>query len=118
YYITVMNENYVHPAMPQGVEQDILRGMYLYREPTGGKQEAAVQLLGSGTILREVIAAADLLERDWGVTANVWSVTSYTELRRDGMAVEHHNRYQPDAPPRHSHAAQCLETTRGPVIAA
>jgi pyruvate dehydrogenase E1 component len=118
YYITVMNENYVHPALPQGTEQDILRGMYLYREASGRKQEAAVQLLGSGTILREVIAAADMLERDWQVAADVWSVTSFTELRRDGMAVEHHNRYQPDMPPRRSHVAQCLGTTRGPVVAA
>jgi pyruvate dehydrogenase E1 component len=118
YYITVMNENYVHPALPQGTEQDILRGMYLYREASGRRQEAAVQLLGSGTILREVIAAADMLERDWQVAADVWSVTSFTELRRDGMAVEHHNRYQPEMPPRHSHVTQCLGATRGPVVAA
>lgn len=118
YYITVMNENYVHPALPQGAEQDILRGMYMYRKAGGERREAAVQLLGSGTILREVIAAADMLERDWNIAADVWSVTSFTELRRDGMAVEHHNRYQPDMPPRHSHVAQCLGATRGPVVAA
>ncbi|MEK6592006.1 MAG: alpha-ketoglutarate dehydrogenase [Pseudomonadota bacterium] len=118
YYITVMNENYVHPAMPQGVEDGILRGMYLYREARGERREAVVQLLGSGTILREVIVAAEMLERDWNIAASVWSVTSFTELRRDGMAAEHHNRYQPDAAPRQSYLTQCLASTRGPIIAA
>jgi pyruvate dehydrogenase E1 component len=113
-----MNENYVHPAMPKGVEDGILRGMYLYRESKTKGRAAQVQLLGSGTILREVFAAAEMLERDWDIAANVWSVTSFTELRRDGMAAEHHNRYQPAAAPMLSHLAQCLAPTSGPVIAA
>jgi pyruvate dehydrogenase E1 component len=86
YYITVMNENYRHPPMPDGAEEGILRGMYLLREGRPG--EPRVQLLGSGTILREVLAAADLLEADFGVTADVWSAPSFTELRRDGLAAE------------------------------
>jgi pyruvate dehydrogenase E1 component len=84
YYVTVANENYAHPAMPEGAEAGILKGMYRLRKA----DEAVVQLLGSGPILREVIAAADLLEKDWGVKADVWSVTSFTELRRDGMEAE------------------------------
>jgi pyruvate dehydrogenase E1 component len=84
YYITVANENYEHPAAPADSAEGILKGMYLLRE---GKH-AKADLLGSGPILREVIAAADLLEKDWGIASNVWSVTSFTELRRDGMAAE------------------------------
>jgi pyruvate dehydrogenase E1 component len=89
YYVTVMNENYAHPAMPAGAEEGILRGMYLLQEAKGAK----LQLLGSGTILREVIAAAELLKQDWGIAANVWSVTSFTELRRDGMQAERARRF-------------------------
>ncbi len=116
YYVTVMNENYVHPAMPAGAEEGILKGMYKIRQArkTGGPQ---VQLLGSGTILREVLAAAEMLEKDWGVAADVWSVTSFTELRRDGMAAERWNRLHPDAEPRLSWVEHCLEKTSGPVIA-
>ncbi len=118
YYITVMNENYAHPAMPDGAEQGILRGMYHLRKTTGAKRKARAQLLGSGTILREVIAAADMLEKDWDVAADVWSVTSFTELRRDGMATERHHRRNPAAKARASHVEQCLAKTAGPVIAA
>ena len=103
YYVTVMNENYAHPAMPEGVEEGILRGMYKFssssvpleddgRDGTRVRTRPRVQLLGAGTILREVIAASELLEKDWGVAADVWSVTSFTELRREGMDVERHNR--------------------------
>ncbi|MFM2444756.1 MAG: pyruvate dehydrogenase subunit, partial [Pseudomonadota bacterium] len=84
YYITVMNENYTHPAMPAGAEKGILRGMYLLSEGKAKKNQPKVQLLGSGTILREVIAGAELLEKDFGVSADIWSVTSFNELRRDG----------------------------------
>jgi pyruvate dehydrogenase E1 component len=119
YYITVMNENYPHPAMPQGAEQGILKGMYLFRE---GKAKSAraprVQLLGSGTILREVIAGADLLERDFGVAADIWSVPSFNELRREGLEVERWNRLHPEAEPRLSYVEQCLQERQGPVIAA
>jgi pyruvate dehydrogenase E1 component len=116
YYITVMNENYEHPAMPMGAEQAILKGMYLFRE--GSKARARVQLLGSGTILREVIAAAGLLEADWGVAADIWSATSMTELRRDGLAVERWNMLHPESKPRVPYVAQCLESRPGPIVAA
>jgi pyruvate dehydrogenase E1 component len=114
YYITVMNENYAHPAMPEGAEEGIVRGMYRLRTSPG----AQVQLLGSGTILREVIEAADLLQNDWGIAADVWSVTSYTELQRDGMRVERRNRLHPESPAELSYVERCLSPTSGPVIAA
>ena len=117
YYITVMNENYTHPAMPAGTEQDILKGMYLFRAAKEAKKPR-VQLMGSGTIFREVIAAAELLELDWGVVSDIWSCTSFTELRRDGMAVERHNLLNPEAAPKMSHVAQQLKGHKGPAIAA
>ena len=119
YYITTMNENYPHPAMPKGAEPGILKGMYLFRGPSGGKKKTPhVQLLGSGTILREVIAAAELLQKDFGVTADIWSATSFTELRREGLALERWNMLHPDAKPRVSYIEQCLAGREGPVIAA
>ncbi len=117
YYITVMNENYSHPAMPAGVEADILKGMYLFRESKEVKKPR-VQLMGSGTIFREVIAAAELLELDWGVVADIWSCTSFTELRRDGMAVERHNMLNPEAAQQVSFVGQQLKGRKGPAIAA
>jgi len=111
YYLTVANENYAHPAMPPDAREGILRGMYSIRK----SDKAVVQLLGSGPILREVLAAADLLEKDWKLPAGVWSVTSFTELRRDGMKAERATRY---GKPEKSWVAQCLEKTEGPVIAA
>jgi pyruvate dehydrogenase E1 component len=111
YYVTVANENYPHPAMPQDAKDGILRGMYRLQE----KPNAKLDLLGSGPILREVIAAADLLEKDWNVPANVWSVTSFTELRRDGMEAERARRL---GAPRTSWVEQCLAPGEGPVIAA
>jgi len=113
YYVTVANENYLQPAMPAGVEDGIRRGMYRVR--TNAK--AKVQLLASGPILREALAAAERLEKEWDVGADVWSVTSFTELRRDGMSVARWNRLHPGAP-RTSYVEQCLAQTRGPVIAA
>ena len=121
YYLTVMNENYAHPAMPQGAEEGIIKGMYLFREVGSGKLEVGkqkVQLLGSGTILREVIAAAELLEQDFGVAADVWSVTSFNELRREGLDCERWNMLHPEAPRRASYVEQCLAPRGGPVIAA
>jgi pyruvate dehydrogenase E1 component len=121
YYLTVMNENYRHPPMPEGVEEGILRGMYLLRP---GPEQATdgpprVQLLGSGTILREVIAAADLLRDDFGVTADVWSVPSFTELRREGLATERWNMLHPTEPRRTSYVETCLAgRPAGPVVAA
>jgi pyruvate dehydrogenase E1 component len=118
YYITLMNENYEHPGMPQGVEQGILKGMYLLRE-SKSKSKARVQLMGSGTILREVLSAAELLENDWGVAADVWSAPSFTELRREGLATDRWNLLHPEAKPRLSYVAQCLEKRpAGPVVAA
>ena len=118
YYITVMNENYAHPAMPEGAREAILKGMYLLRPAGAGQHTGTVQLLGSGTILREVIAAADLLAQDWGVGADVWSCPSFTELRRDGMEVERWNLLHPEEPQRKSHVELCLEGRPGPAVAA
>jgi len=109
YYVTVANENYPHPPMPEGGREAILRG--LYRIQPGND----AQLLGSGPILREVIAAAELLEKDWGVKAGVWSVTSFTELRRDGMHAQRATRL---GRPCVSWVEQCLKESRGPVVAA
>jgi pyruvate dehydrogenase E1 component len=118
YYITLMNENYQHPAMPEGAAEGILRGMYLLRQGSVGKRKKVprVQLLGSGTILNEVLAAAELLEDDFGVAADVWSVTSFTELRRDGIAVERWNMLHPVDDARQSYVTEQLEG-RGPVVA-
>ena len=117
YYITVMNENYPHPEMPKGAEQGILQGMYLFRN--GGKQRSKlhVQLLGSGTILREVIAAAEILEKDYKVSADIWSVTSFNQLRREALAVSRYNLLHPDEPARLSYVETCLKDREGPVIA-
>ena len=121
YYVTVMNENYAHPAMPKGAEEGIIKGMYLLSKGKRGKGEGkkhSVQLLGSGTILREVIAAAELLQKDFGVAADIWSVTSFNELRRDGLDCERWNMLHPEANRRASYAEQCLAGRGGPVIAA
>jgi len=116
YYITVMNENYPHPGMPEGAEDGIIKGMYLLAD--GGQAKGPrVQLLGSGTILREVIAGAELLKNDFGVTADIWSATSFNELRRDGMSVERWNLLHPTQPRRQSHIERCLDGHDGPVIA-
>jgi len=115
YYITLMNENYRHPAMPSGAEEGILRGMYLLRQSSG--DGARVQLLGSGTILNEVLAAAELLESEFGVAADVWSVTSFTELRRDGIEVERWNMLHPLSEPRRAYVSECLGERDGPVVA-
>ncbi len=118
YYVTVMNENYPQPAMPEGADTiaGILRGIYRYQQ--GGKHRLRVQLMGSGTILREVIAAAELLEQDWQVSADVWSVTSFNELQRDGSDVERWNRLHPTETPKTSYVTQVLADTAGPAIAA
>jgi pyruvate dehydrogenase E1 component len=118
YYVTVMNENYAHPAIPADAAEGILRGMYKLPSTKEKKKAAKVQLLGSGTILREVQAAAELLESDWGVPADVWSATSFTEMRRDGMSVERWNRLHADEAPKLTWVEQCLAGTNGPVIAA
>lgn len=117
YYITVMNENYTHPDMPKGVEDGIIKGMYLLK-PASDEQKVTVQLLGSGTILREVCKAAELLEQDYQISANIWSVTSFNELRKDGLTIERHNRLHPESEPKQAYVSQMLANTSGPVIAA
>jgi pyruvate dehydrogenase E1 component len=116
YYITCMNENYVHPPMPAGVEDGILKGMYLLQ--VGGQGKIRAQLMGSGTILREVIGAAKLLEEDFGIPSDVWSVTSFNELRRDGLKTERWNQLHPESEPRKSYVEQCFVDKVGPFIAA
>jgi len=118
YYLTVMNENYVHPAMPANAEADIIKGMYRFASGGAAKKGARVQLLGSGTIFREVIAAAKLLKDDWGVESDLWGCPSFTELARDGMAVARWNMLHPADTARVSHVEHCLKGTEGPVIAA
>jgi pyruvate dehydrogenase E1 component len=112
YYLTVMNENYAHPAMPAGAEEGILKGMYRIR----GDGSGDVQLLGSGTILRECLKAADILKQEHGVTADVWSVTSWSELRRDGAAAEEATIFEGKA--TKAYVTQCLAMTKGTIIAA
>jgi pyruvate dehydrogenase E1 component len=115
FYLTLLNENYEHPAMPDGAQAGILKGMYLLRAGDGSPR---VQLLGCGAILREVLAGADLLAADYGVAADVWSAPSFTELRRDGLAAQRWNMLHPGEPRRRSHVETCLADRPGPVIAA
>ena len=115
YYLTVMNENYAQPGLKAGDEAGIIKGMYKLK--AGGKAKLRVQLMGSGTILREVMAAAELLEKDWSIAADIWSVTSFTELRRDGLDCERHNLLHPEDTPQVPYVAQLLEKNAGPIIA-
>ncbi len=115
YYITLLNENYAHPSRPAGVDEGILKGMYRIRDGGGG---AKVRLLGSGAILNEVIAAADRLDRDFGIAVDIWSVTSFTELRREGLATERWNGLHPESARRESYVESCLAGKAGPVVAA
>ena len=123
YYLTVMNENYAHPGLSAGDEEGIVRGMYRLRESSfkSGKvkkaAQARVQLMGSGTILREALAAAEMLESDWGVAADVWSVTSFTELRRDGLDCERTNLLHPESDPLVPFVTRALAATEGPIVA-
>ena len=134
YYVTLMNEKYVHPVLPKGAEEGIIRGMYQVREGAAYKESRSlldgsrgpterskstprVQLLGSGTILREALRAAELLEKDWDIAADVWSVTSFTELRRSGMETERSNRLHTSARPQQTWVEECLAPTAGPIIA-
>ena len=116
YYITVMNENYTHPAMPEGIEQDIINGCYLFK--TVGDAKVSVNLMGSGTIFREVIAAADLLAQDFGLKVNVFSTPSFNKLHRDGMAVNRHNMLNPTAPQAKAFVTKQLEKTDAQVTVA
>ena len=118
YYLTLMNENYTHPELPKGAETNILKGMYLFRAGAQKTKAPRVQLLGSGTIFREVIAAADLLRTDWGVEADLWSCPSFTELAREGAESTRWNVLHPEGKPRQSHVETCLADHAGPVVAA
>jgi pyruvate dehydrogenase E1 component len=120
YYLTVMNENYPHPAMPRNAETGIVRGMYMLRpsELAEDTISARVQLIASGAILREAVAAAEILERDWSIAADVWSVTSFTELRREGLETERWNRHHSKEQNPRSWIEQCLGPTEGPIVAA
>ncbi|MDA7828939.1 pyruvate dehydrogenase (acetyl-transferring), homodimeric type [bacterium] len=117
YYITAMNENYTHPEKPKGCDEGILKGMYLFKE-NNNKGKTKVQLLGSGTILREVIAASEILSKEYGIDSDIWSVTSFNELRRDGMEIERLNLLNPNEKPKKSYVHKCLEKRDGPIIAA
>ncbi len=119
YYITTMNENYPHPSMPKdkNVEKGILKGMYLFKEFEKYKK-TKIQLLGSGTILREMIAAAEILQKDYKIDSNVWSVTSFNELRKEAIEVERYNLLNPDKKPKQNYIEECLSTTEGPVLSA
>jgi len=115
YYITLMNENYSHPELPKGAETGILKGMYSFSKSKAKGEK--VQLMGSGVILREVIEAAELLEKDWGVSADVWSVPSFTELRREGLECDRWNMLNPEKMQKVSYVEQCLKDVKGPVVA-
>ena len=116
YYITVMNENYAQPEMPENCEQGIINGMYQLQAPKSKQHH--VQLLGSGAILLEVIAASELLKKDYSISSDIWSVTSFNRLRRDGMEVQRWNMLHADEKPKVTYVEQCLKNTKGPVIAA
>jgi len=119
YYVTVLNENYPHPAMPKGAAEGIVRGMYLFRRgEVGGKKGPRVQLLGSGAIFREVIAAADLLRSDFGIESDLWGCPSFTELAREGHAASRWNMLHPTQPPKRPYVSQLLQETEGPIVAA
>ena len=117
YYITAMNENYPHPEKPKGCDEGIIKGMYLFKEGNN-KGKTKVQLLGSGTILREIIAASEILSKEYNIDADIWSVTSFNELRRDGMEIERYNLLNPNENLKKSYVQKCLDKRDGPVIAA
>lgn len=116
FYITTLNENYQHPAMPEGVEEGIVRGMYCLKKAAESEQH--VQLLGSGAILLEVIAAAEMLEKDYQVSADIWSVTSLSELKREGSDVQRWNMLHPEEVAKESYLGKCLNHSPGPVVVA
>ena len=119
YYITTMNENYPHPAMPKdkGCEEGILKGMYKFKEFNKNKK-TKIQLIGSGAILREIISGAEILQNEYGIDSEIWSVTSFNELARNGMETERYNLLNPDEKNKASYVEQCLGQSNSPVLAA
>jgi pyruvate dehydrogenase E1 component len=117
YYVTTMNENYVHHAMPEGAEEGIIKGIYKLKAGTT-KKKNRVQLMGGGAILREVEAAADILRDDFDVESDIWSLTSVNELARQGQHISRHNTLHPEDSPKKAYITECLEDAEGPVIAA
>ena len=117
YYITVMNENYAHPKIPDDSKKGILKGMYLFKE-FNNKGKIKIQLLGSGAILREMLSAGEILSKDYNIDSDIWSVTSFTELRKDGMETERKNLLNPGEKPEKSYVEKCLGERDGPIIAA
>jgi len=118
YYLTVCNEAYAMAAMPQGAEQGILRGMYMFRAARGGSEQRRAQLLGSGPILNEALRAQQILQERYDVAADVWSVTSYGQLRRDGLETERWNLLHPEQQPRAAYFHECLAASEGVIVAA
>jgi pyruvate dehydrogenase E1 component len=118
YYITCMNENYSHPKMPENTEAGILKGMYLLKDGKNKEGDSRPQLMGSGTILREVLAAADMLDKDFSISCDVWSVTSFNELRREALEIDRSNQLNPSARKKYSYLHKCLKNKKGPFIAA
>jgi pyruvate dehydrogenase E1 component len=116
YYLTLYNENYHHPALPAGAEDGIVRGLYCLRETPAEDPAPRVQLLGSGALLREVIAAGELLEADWGVRSDVWSAPSFPELAREAREAERWNLLHPEQPPRVPYVTACLQGRKGPAV--
>jgi pyruvate dehydrogenase E1 component len=116
YYITTMNENYTHPDMPEGAEEGIVKGIYKLKQGKKNVKKKKVQLMGAGSILREVEAAADLLRDDWGVESDVWSVTSVNELAREGQSVDRWNRMNPEKEQKVAYLTETLSDTQGPFI--
>ena len=112
-----MNENYKHPKIPHDSEKGILKGMYLFKE-FNNKGKTKIQLLGSGAIFREMLAAAEILSKDYGIDSDLWSVTSFNELRKDGMETERKNLLNPTEKPERSYVEKCLNKREGPVVAA
>jgi pyruvate dehydrogenase E1 component len=115
FYLTLMNENYAHPGLREEDREGIVRGVYLLREGTAATNR--VQLIGSGTILREALVAAEMLETDWNVAADVWSATSFTELRREALACERFNLLHPESAPRIPYVTRMLASRQGPIVA-
>ncbi len=118
YYITLMNENYLHPKLPKGIEEDIVKGLYLLYESNGSKKNPHVQLVGSGAILNEIIKAQKILQKDFNINADVWSAPSFNELRREGLEIARWNMLHPSKKAKESHVAKCLNATKSPIIAA